>query len=503
MSHIVTLLTLRYWIITGLDVKRLVIFLVMKLMRYKKYKSDKKKLLGLVNSKRFEDVLARSRHLCRRYPDAVEIRVYAALAALNLPLQLEFESIYQKLMAMEGGNTSDFLRLGEALLHKGNNEPGIQCIKRALFLDENNVPALTLLASQYLSLGQFDMAETCYLKLAHLEGEKSKAWFFLGAINGVQEKYNEAIEYTERAISADMRNVDAYFNLAGAYKHLGYVEKAIASYTKVTELSPNHFEAHGNLGVLFKNLGEKKKARQHLEEALRIQPDKEAMKYQLASLTGEAIPAESIAHLFDEEAEIFEDLLVDKLEYVTPRLLLKAVESAIAGDKVFENVLDIGCGTGLCGPLFRDMCGQLVGVDLSREMIRKAKEKDIYDDLYVEELVAFLRDGDSAFDLMIAADVFNYVGDLVSVFSACKGRLSLEGVIVFSTEINESESVQMDDRTLRYSHSHDYVERTISDAGLELLHVDTGVQRKERGAPVYGNIFVCRNTLQVPPCLKT
>jgi predicted TPR repeat methyltransferase len=56
--------------------------------------------------------------------------------------------------------------------------------------------------------------------------------------------------------------------------------------------------------------------------------------------------------------------------------------------------IDLGCGTGLMGPLLRPYVGRLEGVDLSAGMVQKAKDRGCYDKLDVGELVACLNGRD-------------------------------------------------------------------------------------------------------------
>ncbi len=49
-------------------------------------------------------------------------------------------------------------------------------------------------------------------------------------------------------------------------------------------------------------------------------------------------------------------------------------------------MLDAGCGTGLCGPIFRNISGSMIGVDLSPEMVEKARERKVYDELEVADI---------------------------------------------------------------------------------------------------------------------
>ena len=73
------------------------------------------------------------------------------------------------------------------------------------------------------------------------------------------------------------------------------------------------------------------------------------------------------------------DLLADKFDYTpfrTPDVLLEAVAQRLAERGPFSSVLDVCCGTGAAMQAFQSLCrDRLVGVDMSREMLRVAKAR--------------------------------------------------------------------------------------------------------------------------------
>ena len=98
------------------------------------------------------------------------------------------------------------------------------------------------------------------------------------------------------------------------------------------------------------------------------------------------------------------------------------------------DVLDAGCGTGLCGPLLVPYARRLVGVDLSEGMLALAKEKHVYDALIKERV-----DGSHArplcsFDVIVSADTLVYFGDLGSVVAAAAAALRPNGLFIFTLE---------------------------------------------------------------------
>ncbi len=119
----------------------------------------------------------------------------------------------------------------------------------------------------------------------------------------------------------------------------------------------------------------------------------------------------------------YDTALTERLHYRGPALLREAVEARAAqGGRPlrFGSMLDLGCGTGLGGAVFRPFVDWLVGVDLSPAMIAQASTKGFYDRLVTAELADFLADeaSDMAnYHLVLAADVFVYVNDLAPIIA--------------------------------------------------------------------------------------
>eukprot|EP00927_Polykrikos_kofoidii_P086712 TRINITY_DN9804_c0_g1_i1.p1 TRINITY_DN9804_c0_g1~~TRINITY_DN9804_c0_g1_i1.p1 ORF type:complete len:562 (+),score=93.03 TRINITY_DN9804_c0_g1_i1:156-1841(+) len=264
----------------------------------------------------------------------------------------------------------------------------------------------------------------------------------------------------------------------------------------------------------------------------------------LAVLRGESsatAPPAYVASLFDSYAEKFEDHLVEKLGYQTPQLIeveLQALARELPAN-AFGRCADLGCGTGLMGPPLRSIgVRELEGVDLSERMLCKAQGKGVrgvgYDRLVCGDLLAIFRpraspslvdmrdvippiehlelhqdrvlDPESTadcFDLVVAADVFVYIGDLRPAVSASARWLSPRGLLVFSTESSQgpgcgTESAEVDSQgfaltpTGRYVHSDSYVHCLAESCGFELVVRRAVTLRYNAGKPVRGHIYVLR-----------
>ncbi|MBA8831721.1 MULTISPECIES: class I SAM-dependent DNA methyltransferase [Rhizobium] len=207
-------------------------------------------------------------------------------------------------------------------------------------------------------------------------------------------------------------------------------------------------------------------------------------------------PSRYVERLFDDYADRFESALVDKLDYNVPQKLAALVAST---GRRYEHAVDLGCGTGLLGPEIRANVDRLEGFDLSQNMLAKAAEKRVYNSLaqadlsLAPELSGVFADAPRhRADLVTAADVLMYLGNLESVF-AIVGELAASGAdIAFSVEdAGDGEGFHLAP-SLRYAHSESYVRMLLARHGLQILATVKSVIRKDGGKPVSGILFLTR-----------
>jgi predicted TPR repeat methyltransferase len=204
------------------------------------------------------------------------------------------------------------------------------------------------------------------------------------------------------------------------------------------------------------------------------------------------IPSEPLKNLFDRYAETFDQHLRGTLQYTVPEFIAEAVGAARGEDDRPLDILDLGCGTGLCGTLLRPIARSMAGVDLSPAMIEKAKARGVYDRLGVGDLVATMNDNPAAFDLLTAADVFLYLGDLGPAFEAAKVALRPGGLLAFTVEAGGGERYHLHQKTMRYTHSEPYLKRLIAIHGLVEESFAEQTIRVEAEQPVRGYVVVVR-----------
>jgi predicted TPR repeat methyltransferase len=286
---------------------------------------------------------------------------------------------------------------------------------------------------------------------------------------------------------------DRRYEMARAYAAEGDLAAAADLYAQAVELAPGFASAWFALGETREALGDRDEARAAFEKAKAADPaDRQGAALRLARLGG-ADPAtqELLAYvrtLFDQYAPRFDRALED-LKYVAPNMLRDAVTKHGAR---FGTMLDLGCGTGLAGAAFRPHVDWLVGVDLSPNMVEEARKKGIYDRLAVGDIAQFLTEQpERSAHLIIAADVFAYIGDFAGVCAAVARVLTEGGLFGFTVETHDGEGAIVGPK-MRYAQSADYVRGAIGEAGLTMVELTRASTRTENRVPVPGLLVLAR-----------
>jgi len=402
------------------------------------------------------------------YHAAIKLQPNYADAYYNLGLVLtkahrmkEAMNTYQSLLELAPDHAGARFQLGRLYMQQNKYQ---EAIRQFSSLEENHpfhVETQTNLATSYLKLGGLNQAREHYLKALNIMPDDIQVLFNLGVIAVQQSRLSDAIEF----------------------------------YARAAAINPDFCEAHNNLGVAYLFIKDRKNAVKHFREVLRLQPDNKALQHTVdilardKELTGS--PPEYIRSLFDSYADHYDVHLVNTLKYDVPQQLFTMVNKHIDVASLHGNILDLGCGTGLCGELFKGKHSTLTGVDISSKMLDAAEQKKIYQKLIEAEIDDFLKDQHAVYDLILAGDVIVYFGDLQELFSCVYQALKSEGLFVFNAEINHEKNFELTESG-RFSHSKIYLDKLLHELRFTVLDYQVTRLRSQNEEEVRGHLYLLR-----------
>jgi len=342
----------------------------------------------------------------------------------------------------------------------------------------------------YASLGQMDTAVSYYEKALDIKPDYAEAHNNLAITLQGLDQLDAAVERYKKALAIKPDYAEAHYNLGDTLHKLGQLDASVRSYEKAIAIKPDYAEAHNNLGNTLKRLGQLDAAVRSYKKALAIKPDYVVPQHMINALTGNTStkpPKEYVKNLFDDYAERFDDSLVKQLQYKLPFLIKELILKLDPPRNKFERVIDLGCGTGLTGKELRDISNNLTGIDISSNMVNKARKLDVYDCLIEGDVVDILSSSKEKYDLFIALDVFIYIGELTKIFKTVRQCCNKNALFIFSIETQEEDGYFLL-KSARYSHSEGYILKTASD-GFKVIDSQEVNLRKQKESWIKGKIF--------------
>ncbi len=409
----------------------------------------------------------------------------------------------QKAVTISPNDAQVFNNLGLTLQKLGRLEDAAQSYSKSIAIKPNYAEAHGNLGIVLQVLGRLEDAEASYnkaiaIKPAYVEAHNNLGNTLkeLGRLEDAEASYN-------KAIAINPNYAEAHSNLGIVLQVLGRLEDAEASYNKAIVIKPNYAEAHSNLGNTLKELGKLKDAETSYKKAIALKPEyAENLSHAIASISG-LNPARAtnayVSDLFDDYAKKFESSLVEDLNYKTPTLIANFLLPLVSSENPNFDILDLGCGTGLAGEALIGLARTLVGVDLSKEMLKIAEAKNIYNRLIQDEIHhALSQERGASFDLVVASDVFVYIGDIKAIFDQVYDILKVDGFFAYSTEalfsVNNGKEDLLPDYKLnqngRYSHSSKYLLGLIDANRFSLHTLEVTQIRLEKRQPVMGYVVI-------------
>lgn len=390
-------------------------------------------------------------------------------------------------------NAESYNNLGSLYYSKGDINNAIPQFSKAIRLNPNIWEAHYNLANSFIKKDMVQQAIQHYITVLKLNPKHSYAKLNLGMAYISINNYQQALSLLEESTNVTAQP-ELIGYLAECYLHTGKIEQAINAYKQAISLQPEMAAWHHNLAILYLRKQEQALAKKHFNIAFNMQPDNKIAQHMLAALnvnTTANAPSEYVKSLFDQYADHYNQHVKNDLQYNVPIQLRHAINKFINDATAQQYILDLGCGTGLCGIYFRDLAKHLIGVDISPNMLMEAKKLGAYDLLCCCNILETIPGLNlEYFDLVLAADVFVYIGDLNNLFVMLYSSMRNNAMLAFTIE----ENFDTDDYILqvsgRYAHSHNYIKNLSERYGFIIKTDEAITPRWQAGAPIAGRLFV-------------
>lgn len=313
------------------------------------------------------------------------------------------------------------------------------------------------------------------------------AWAALGLCREARGDWAGAVHALRQAIRLGAQQAGLWLALATCELEQDHEREGLQAIEECLALDPTMGEAWSQRGTVMRRHGHLAQAAHCFEQAIAHGADAELHRFYLAAVTDARDPPPPPALyarvLFDRYADEFQDHLVDVLKYSAPQTLLTPL---LTGGRRFQRVLDLGCGTGLCAQVLAPHADAIDGVDVADAMVRRAQASGLYRRVWRADVIEGLRDAGDTADLIVAADVFIYVGALDAVFATVAPRLAPGGLFAFSVEQADPGRALQLRPSLRYAHGRESLEALAAAHGLLVDAVWAAPIRDDQAQPVMG-----------------
>ena len=488
------------------------------------HKSHYNRATALQALGRLDEALAGYQRAAALAPTLVAVRLALAQLLHRLGRLDDAAAAYRVALGQTPEDGALHFALGTVLQAAGRLEEAEESYRCALDHRQDHAPTLVNLGTVLHARGRLDQAAACHRRAVAAEPGFVPAHLNLGAVLQAQGRLFDAVKSYRRVLALAPAEATAHFNLGCAVQAVGWLDEAVRCYREACRLAPDYAEAHNNLGQCLEARGLLAEAVAVHRRACALSPDRVAFHNNLAcalyllhrrdpaaagaevaawlaahpdqpiarhmarALTGSGPPppqppATYVRTLFDGFAASFERELLG-IGYCGPRLMAEAFARILPVPAADRAVLDAGCGTGLCAPELRPWARTLTGVDVSPAMLEHARRRALYDTLVAADLSDYLPAHADTFDLIAAADVLCYFGDLESVIAGLSAALRRDGALAFTVE-----QAPDPDRPFalaahgRYLHGETALRATLARHGLTAAHLWVANLRDEDGRP--------------------
>lgn len=452
-------------------------------------------------------------------------------------------NLYKKALNVNPNSLTALLNISTLCYEFKKYDKAERFARKVLQINEGNFAALMNLGNVHYAKAEYPEALSYYEKLYELNPNSYNAIVNIANTCYNMSHFVRAIEFANMAIEKRPTSVEPYIIAGNSYIELFKNDEASLLLKKAAQIAPNSDWLCNSIANLFQKMGnwkqclhyawkafalkgnrisaddhinfgyllyeawdnnQKDLVEKYLARWIEVFPDNPIVAHAASALRDEQnMPTADLTYvksLFDGFAPSFDDILKE-LDYQAPQLIANCLKDVFK-PKLFlkRQILDLGCGTGLCGQELKVYFPneEYYGVDVSERMLECAGKKNIYKELYFDDIVSFLGEVDKKYQLIVAGDVLTYFGDLKSLFRSLVAVLKPKGFFCFTISKNTSNNREYFlTPSGRFVHSITYVCRLLKYCGFTVLKQEEHVLRHEGAKDVIGYVILAQKEVEV------
>ena len=404
------------------------------------------------------------------------------------------QSLYKKILKNNPQHIDANYMLGTSLAETGQAKHALKYVRQAEMQAPDSQYIKNNLGNVYRMLGDYENALSKYHEALSIQPDMTQALNNLAIVQRRLNNTQEAIALYKRAINARPDFVEAHYNLGKSYLDEEQYDNAFACFRRVLEIDPQHALAIQELGNYYLHIKENDRAIECFEKYLSlVEEDACGAKLKLSYLNAGEMPDRQpdqlVRQTYEKKARTWDqDVARADMAFLGPQHVKQAIENLNLASQQLS-VLDIGCGTGLCGVYLKNFAKTLHGVDLSPEMLALAKKKNIYHDLVCSDIESYLDSSASSYDLVVGSGVLIFFGNLQPVIDRIAQHTNKNGHLIFTVYKSNGDDIEIRDN-MHFAHSENYVRQVADKAGFAVGDVKPIVHEFEHEQPQAGFLVV-------------
>ncbi len=394
---------------------------------------------------------------------------------------------FEASLAIVPGRPSTLVNLAATLIRLDDPQAALGLLDQVLALEPANSDAWAYRGAALADLEHFEEALACQERVLAAEPQHRAAAFERAALLNLLGRHREALPALDELLRSDAEHAPSWIEHGHTLHALNRPADALKSYERALALDDSSADAWSQYGGVLKDIGRLTEAAHAFRQALARGGDTEVDAFMLASVQGttaqsvpRAPPRAYVQGLFDHYAQGFDEHLLKDLAYRGPEALC----ALLPPSRRYAAALDLGCGTGLAAVPLQALAQAIDGIDLAPRMLERARARGVYRELMCGDITELLQASAQRYELVLAADVFIYVGALEAAFDAVARVLLPGGHFALTLEEGEGELTLL--ASSRYAHSERYLRRCAEASGMSVVTLTRGPIREEQQQPIEG-----------------